>query len=356
MYKHHIDLLRCPHTGAALKLDKADSCAEDGEILEGVLSTGLHTYQIRNGIPRFVDDISYNDSWDYKWRVLDGGHAYNYRILDKTDPAYQIHDIFDRNDHGGLAFKAATGRVVLDIGCGIGQYTVKLLEEYQPATVVAMDLTSGVDVFRQILSERYSHLKTKVLIVQASVFQPPFVKESFDFVMSLGVLMHTGNTLKALDNACSLVKNFGELNVWIYCSEPLAYDAVEPGREGVLTMSNVVRFIRRWRGPMFFIHLFRKLDAKWTLRVLRFMSSGFIFRLSRKRGFRWIDRIFPSVDHPDSGYRLINHFDGYVNNWCDTWSEHEIFPTLRDNSIAIMGMSKWRLGIWGRKLPKFYGD
>ena len=60
------------------------------------------------------------------------------------------------------------------------------------------------------------------------------------------------------------------------------------------------------------------------------------------------------MEHPDFHYRLINNYDGYVNNWCDTWSEHEIFPLLKKNSIAILGMSSWRLGIWGRKLIDFY--
>lgn len=354
MYEDDLALLRCPKSGQMLALADITERATDGEIIEGTLAADGNTYRIANGIPRFADDVSYNPTWDYKWRVLDAGAAYNYRIIDKNDRAYSIHDIFDRNNHDGHGFRAATDGLALDIGCGIGQYSVKLALEYGPSKVVAVDLTTGVDLFRKILIERYPQLKRKILIVQANVFSLPFANETFDLVMSLGVLMHTGQTLKALDNACKLVKPNGEINVWIYCSEPLAYDSIEPGREAVWNISNVHKFLAIWKWPMFWIRKFRVWNHDFSVKVLRFLSSDFLFKLSRKPYGRWIDRIFQQVDHPEFGYRLINHYDGYVNNWCDTWNEHEVFPVFKNNSIVVLGMSSWRMGIWGKKIPHFF--
>lgn len=355
MYKEDLDLLCCPETAEALQLFEVTAFGADGEIIEGVIGTASKRYPIRKGIPRFIDDVSYNASWDFKWRVLDGGRGLNYRILDKSDPAYNIHDIYDRNSHDGMAFRHMAGGLVLDVGCGVGQYAVKSLLEHRPRKLVAVDLTGGVDVFRKIVEDRYPHLLPRLLIVQASVFALPFPKDQFDYVYSLGVLMHTGDTLKALDSACKRVKAGGEINAWIYCSEPVAYDAAESSRKpDVLTLGNVSRFVGRLRFPMFWIRLFRKLDHGTVLRIVRFFSSEAVFQLSKKRGLRWLCTLFPMVDHPDPDYRLINNYDGYVNNWCDTWSEHEIFPVLKDNSIAILGMSSWRLGIWGRKMTGFY--
>jgi SAM-dependent methyltransferase len=354
MYEEDLVLLRCPSTGQDLRILKVSKKADDGEILEGTLGTSSTTYEIRNGIPRFIQDVSYNASWDFKWRVLDGGRGLNYRILDKNDPAYQIHDIYDRNSHNGVAFESMKGQLVLDIGCGVGQYAIKTLQEHQPGKVVALDLTGGVDIFRKIVEERYPQFKKNLLIVQASVFALPFPGATFDYVYSLGVLMHTGSTLRALGHACRQVKPGGEINVWIYCSEPLAYDAVEESRGEALTLGNVSRFRARLKFPMFWIHLFRKIDHGLALRIIKFFSSETIYRLSKRRRFQWLKTIFPGVDHPDYDYRLINNYDGYVNNWCDTWSEHEIFPVLQENSIAILGVSTWRLGIWGKKIPGFY--
>jgi SAM-dependent methyltransferase len=354
VYEEDLHFLRCPKTKSPLTIAGVSARSADGEIIEGELIGPTGSYPISNGIPRFVRDISYNESWDFKWRVLDGGRAFNYRIIDKTDPAYAIHDIFDRNDHGGPAYKHARGRVALDVGCGIGQYSVKLAQLHDPRKIVSVDLTAGIDIFRRVLHERYPELNRRFLLVQASVFELPFSSESFDYVFSLGVLMHTGNTLKALDNVLQLVRDGGEMNIWLYCSEPVAYDAVEPNRGSVLTVSNVGPFLRRTRVAMFWIHLFRRINHGLAISILKFMSAEAVYRLSRIRGFRWIRSVFPMVEHPDAGYRLINLYDGYVNNWCDTWAEHEIFPTLRKNDIAILGMSGWRLGIWGRKDRRFY--
>lgn len=354
MYEEDLDFLRCPKTKSPLRVAAVSVRGRDGEILEGELAGPAGNYPVTNGIPRFIKDISYNESWDFKWRVLDGGRAFNYRIIDKNDPAYAIHDIFDRNDHGGLAYRHAQGRIVLDAGCGIGQYSVKLAQLHLPRKIVSVDLTAGVDIFRRVLLKRYPTLIRRFLLVQASVFELPFLEDSFDYVFSLGVLMHTGDTLKALDNVLRLLRDGGEANIWLYCSEPVAYDAVEPNRGSVLTVNNIRPFLRRTRVAMFWIHLFRRVSHGMALSILRFFSSDSIYRLSRVRGFRWIRSVFPMVEHPDPGYRLINHYDGYVNNWCDTWAEHEIFPTLRKNDIAILGMSGWRLGIWGKKDKRLY--
>lgn len=354
MYRNDLALLRCPATGAALHLAREDRLAPDGEILDGALGGGARLYPVVDGIPRFVADVAYNASWDFKWRELDGGRALNYRIIDKSDPAYAIHDIFDRNDHGGAAYRHAHGRVVLDFGCGIGQYSVKMALEHAPAKLVALDLTGGVDIFRRVLDERYPELKRKILIVQASILEPPFAPETFDYVFSLGVLMHTGDTRKALDTTCRMVKPGGELNAWIYSSGTIAIDAIEAGRDTVMTIANARPTLRIWRQAMFWIRLFRAIDHKHAVRILRLMSSDRVYGLSGRRPFRWIRRIFPMVEYPDAGYRLINNYDGYVNNWCDTWSEGELFPVLQRNSVALLGLSTWRLGFWGRKIPGFY--
>jgi SAM-dependent methyltransferase len=354
MYESDLPLLRCPTSGTALRLEEGSRRAADGEILEGTLSAGAHRYPIRNGIPRFVEDVSGNASWDFKWRVLDGGRGLNYRIIDRNDPAYSIHDIYDRNGHEGRAFRHMQGKLVLDLGCGVGQYAVKSLLEQGAGKVVAVDLTGGVDVFRGVVEQRYPQLRDRLLIVQANVFALPFAAASFDYVYSLGVLMHTGRTLEALDRACALVKNGGEINVWIYASDALAYDATEADRGAALHLFNVDEFLRRQRPPMQWIHRFRRMSHAHAVRIVSFFSSDFMYRLVRRPRFQWIARHFPTVDHPDRDYRMINNYDGYINNWCDTWSEHELFPVFRRHSIALLGLSTWRLGMWGRKVDGFY--
>ena len=354
MYEADVVLFRCPKSKSILQL-VASARAEDGEILEGKLISDAHEYAIRNGIPRFVENSSINPTWDYKWTVLDGGAGYNYRIIDETDRAYQIHDIFDRNGYEGQVYRKATDGLVLEVGCGIGQYSIKLMRDYGPERIVALDLTGGVDIFRKIMLERYPQFKRRIVIVQASAFDMPFADETFDFVMSLGVLHHTGDTRQALANACKLVKPKGNINFWVYCSEPVGYSISEKGRENALSIANIEeRFLRNWKWPTRLIRLFRKLDHESGVKLLRFLSSDFVFNLSRRTGFRWTQRIFAHVDYPDEGYRLVNHYDGYMNTWDESWNENELFPLLKRHDIVIVGISEWRVGIWGQKMPGVY--
>jgi 2-polyprenyl-3-methyl-5-hydroxy-6-metoxy-1,4-benzoquinol methylase len=357
MLEHDVDLLVCPHTGNSLAISDIALRDPSGEIEEGTLKEPItgRTYPIRNGIPRFINDAEYNKTWDFKWRELDQGKGHNYKIIDKSDSAYQVHDLFDRNGYGGEVYERARGKLALDVGCGVGQYSVRLMQEFEPVKLVSFDLTSGVDIFRKIIKERYPHLLSRILIVQANIFEMPFKKESFDFIMSLGVLMHTGNTRKAIRDVSDRLKVGGHINLWIYSSEDVAYTVCEADRGQVISMQNVRSLQKRYRRVERLINLFRRqVPHAATVSLLRFMSSDFMFSLMKRRGFRLIHEWMPTVVHPDSAYRLINNYDGYVNTWTDSWSEREIFPVLRERGIAIRNLADWRMGIWGIKDPDFY--
>lgn len=89
-------------------------------------------FPITNGIPRLLyfgdEGVIYNEMWDYKWTVLDGGKGYNFQIIDPENPAYEIHNVFRFNEYNGEAFKDLEDGIAIDVGCGIGQYTVELLK------------------------------------------------------------------------------------------------------------------------------------------------------------------------------------------------------------------------------------
>jgi SAM-dependent methyltransferase len=356
VYAEDVALLRCPRTRETLTLDRVDRRAEDGEVLEGVLRNESGSdYPIRNGIPRFVEDLAENRTWDYKWTSIDRGRGLNYRIIDRSDPAYEIHDIFDRNSHDGAAFQHARGRLALDVGCGVGQYSVKLLQEYEPLKVVSIDLTGGVDVFRAILSERYPELRPRVLIVQGDALALPFAGDTFDYVMSLGVLMHTGRTLEALAECARVLADDGQLNVWVYASEPVPFEAREPGRSGIRTPAAFLPLAVRYSIVAAWIRLFRALPHAASVRILRSFSSDWWYRANTARGLGCVaSAVFPTVQHSDGEYRFINNYDGYVNAWSDTWNEHEVLPVLRRADCVPIALADWRLGVWAVKRRGFY--
>jgi ubiquinone/menaquinone biosynthesis C-methylase UbiE/uncharacterized protein YbaR (Trm112 family) len=356
LYSEDLALLCCPLTFEPLEL--VDPVADaDGEIIAGNLCSVLsgNLYPIRNGIPRFVEQSAYNESWDYKWTSIDQGKGLNYKTLDKNDKAYRIHDLFDRNNHGGRAYRHAEGRLALDAGCGVGQCTIKLLREHGPAKIVAMDLTRGVDIFRKIMLERYPEYRRRILIVQANVFQMPFRDETFDHILSLGVLQHTGDTRKAIRQVARLLKAGGEINFWIYSAVSVHIDNVESGREVSMTLGRFVPYFGFYIWSMFQIRIFRKLPHRVAVTIIKIFSSEPWYRLCRLPVVGYLFRaFFATVMHPDRDYRYINNYDGWCNSWAETWTESEIFPTLVQSNIVIRGISEWQTGIWGEKKIGFY--
>jgi SAM-dependent methyltransferase len=356
MYADDLNLLCCPVTAEPLEL--VDAVMDtDGEIIDGSLRSvpSGKTYLIRNGIPRFVQSSNYNSSWDYKWTVIDRGKGLNYRILDKADPAYRIHDLFDRNDHGGKAFQHAEGRLALDLGCGVGQYTIKLLQAAKPSKVVSVDLTGGVDIFRKIMLERFPEYRRRILIVQASVFQMPFPGETFDYAFSFGVLMHTGDTREAVGKVARVLKVGGQINFWVYGAISVHIDNEEKGRERLMTLGRFVPYWFLYAWSMSQIRLFRRLPHGVAVGAIRLFSSDAWYRLCSIPALGHFFRaIFRTVMHPDRDYRCINNYDGWCNSWAETWTEGELFSTLAESNIVILGVSKWQTGIWGVKQLGFY--
>lgn len=321
----------------------------DGEVVEGELQcSGCgEAYRITNGIPRFTSP-DYNKTWDFKWQELDGGKAYNYEIIEDGSIAYEQHDIFDRNNHDGHAWDYATNRLVLDIGCGIGQYSVKLMREYSPRKIVAFDLTGGVDIFRKTLLERFPQFKNRIIIAQASVFDMPFRDNAFDYIFSLGVLHHTGDTKKAIRAAASKLKDLGQLNFWVYSN--MSVSCENKGRDQKRELAEVKQYIRL-QG---IIEFFRRIRHDVALRIVKLASSELWHKLSLSPYLYRITRIMPPVNHPDYGYRLINMYDGYCNSYAETWDEYELFPLLRELDLVVVGVSAWRVGFWCRKDTCFF--
>ncbi|MBP9760236.1 MAG: methyltransferase domain-containing protein [Candidatus Pacebacteria bacterium] len=101
------------------------------------------------------------------------------------------------------------GKLVLDAGCGNGRYT-KVASMYG-GEVIGVDLSDAVDVaYNNTKDDPHIH------IVQGDLFKLPFAKDTFDFVFSNGVLMHTGDARKAFLSIASHLKDDGVITVHLY--------------------------------------------------------------------------------------------------------------------------------------------
>jgi SAM-dependent methyltransferase len=326
---------------------------DDRYLIEGSLACSrcARRFPVRGAIPRLLPgDIGENASWNYKWREIDRGRGLNHAIIDRNDPAYALHDIYDRNSHGGRAFQGMRGGRAIEIGCGVGQYVIKSLVEHAPQKIVAFDLTEGVDTLRRIVVQRHPQLLDRILFVQGSVFALPFRPGSFDYVYSLGVLHHTGDTARAVRAAAALVREGGQLNIWVYAAALYHIDTREEGRRHLSHWLPLARIAYARLQARAWYRVFALLSPPQADRVLRLFSSDGWYALSRTPVLNMITRLVMSPPpHPNRDYRHINLFDGYVNSWAENWSEAELFPILRDSGIALKGISEWRVGFWGVK-------
>ena len=97
----------------------------------------------------------------------------------------------------------------LDIGCGTGRWTKYLAAKV--GFIEAVDPSNAIFAADQLLGE----IKN-VRLSQASIETLPFEDETFDFVMSIGVLHHIPDTGKALNDCVKKVKKDGYFYVYLY--------------------------------------------------------------------------------------------------------------------------------------------
>ena len=224
-----------------------------------------------------------------------------------------------------------------------------------PAKVVSMDLTGGVDIFRKIMLERYPEYRRRILMVQANVFQMPFRDDVFDYAFSLGVLMHTGDTRRAIQQVARVLKVGGQINVWLYSAVSVHIDNEESERKVTMTLGRFAPHYLFYLWVMFQIRMFRKLPHGAAVTIIKMFSSKPWYRLCSLPVIGYVFRaVFGTVLHPDRDYRYINNYDGWCNSWAETWTEGELFPTLVDSNIVIRGISRWPTGVWGEKQLEFY--
>src|SRR5438093_1911313 len=163
------------------------------------------TYSVMNGIPRFLPDLSVEEQQVKRSFNLEHLRYRDSRHLHFTPRLVQqwLEDI-------QLPAEYFKGKLVLDAGCGSGRWTYAMAS--LGATVVAVDLTeAGIEI-----THRATAHMDNVAVLQASLFQLPFNPESFDLVVSWGVLHHTPDTKKAFAWIAPLVKPGGQLYVMVY--------------------------------------------------------------------------------------------------------------------------------------------
>ena len=99
--------------------------------------------------------------------------------------------------------------VVLDLGCGTGRWSKYIGDK--AGFIEAIDPSAAVFAAQHLTSDM-----TNIRVTQASSDNLPFADESFDMMMSLGVLHHIPDTELALKSGVKKVKKGGFVLLYLY--------------------------------------------------------------------------------------------------------------------------------------------
>jgi SAM-dependent methyltransferase len=156
------------------------------------------------GIPRFVESDEYVDSFSFEW------NTHKTTQLDTFRKDASSEDIFTKKT--GFKPEDLRGKLVLDAGVGAGRFT-DIMARWG-AHVVGIDLSYAVEAAQ----ENFDHLDN-VLVAQADIARLPFKPETFDVIVSIGVLHHTPNTKKYFQALVPYLQHGGAIAIWVYPAE-----------------------------------------------------------------------------------------------------------------------------------------
>lgn len=186
----------------------------NGCITEGALAGEQgRIFPIRNGIPRFVatEDPGQRQtaaSFGYKWGYRSGYesdrvHSHNEQCeieRHRVKTIGEFRRIFECHER------------VLEAGCASGHHTsTYLTPSWAGGVWVGTDISSAID----IAQERLGGI-ANTHFVQADILQLPYRENSFDMIVSRGVLHHTPSTERAFKSLTFLLQEGGEFLFFIY--------------------------------------------------------------------------------------------------------------------------------------------
>ena len=271
-------------------------------------------YEITNSIPRFINKENYSNNFGWQWNKW-ASVQFEHSNINKPMEGYttrmfnQITE-WDKDD--------LSEKIVLDMGCGSGRFTDVVLSN--GGYVIAVDNSSAIDAAKDNLKENLD----KALFVQADVLNLPIKDNVVDLSFSIGVLHHTPDPLKGINESFRTLKKNGEFALSVY-SKNTNYD---------LTMVHLWRKVFRATWPIF---------RQYPPLIYSYLFGGLNHYLAKLNRFLTypIKIIFPTISLPDLRWSILDTFDSITTSYQSSHTFYEVYSWLKDS-----GYSESRPGIW----------
>lgn len=286
MNVEEVKTYRCPKckAGSLELLAPAQAGAGGGAEQGAINCPGCGaTYSIRNGVPRFVPDDQYAESFGFQWNKFRRTQLDSFTGMPLTA---------NRLFHVTQWPRDMRGVRILVAGSGAGRFTEVLLRT--GATVFSFDLSIAVDA-----NQANNGKDMNLNLFQGSIYDIPLPEQHFDKVLCLGVLQHTPDPERSFASLARHVRPGGELAVDVYA--------------------------RRWQSSISWKYLLRPITTRIPQRTLFRWVEGAVNLLLplsvllRKIGGRFGARLSPIVHYSHLGltyelnreWSILDTFDMY---------------------------------------------
>jgi len=273
-------------------------------------------YPVVNGVARFVDAEHYAGSFGFQWQLYA-------RTQMDTEQSRRSEAAFRKRT--GFCPDDLQGKLVLDVGCGMGRFAE--VATRWGARVVGVDLSLAAEVAARNLAHR------PATFFQADVFNLPFAPESFDYIYSIGVLHHTPDCEQAFKVLPQLLKPGGRIAIWLYS-----------------------RYNRWYRMS----DVYRKLTRRMPPRLLHTLCYGVVPLYGVHRVLRAIPVVgrpasgalaylLPMAFHPDREWRVLDTFDWYSPWYQSKHTYEEVFRWFESCELEDLRVIEQPIAVQGRR-------
>ncbi len=317
MTLEYLQYLVDPTTGESLRLENARTV--DGLIYEGVLVSSTSSYPIIRGIPRFVplEKDNYARTFGYQWKKWPRVQFEKENIGRPMEG--HTTRMWERITGITNAPQASSDskEVLVDIGCGPGRFSDVALEKGY--AVIAVDYSGAVEAAR----DNFPGNKN-ICVIQADALKLPIKKGSMAGAFSIGVLHHTPDPLKGVQQAYDVLRPDGWFAISVY------------GKGGYYDFPQVQLWRRTFKAlwPAFgpypaLLYSYLCIALFWP-----------ICRVASPIG-KAIRLFIPFVNLADYRWSLLDTFDSLTPSYQSAHTSYEIYLWLKNLGFRGIEPTDW---------------
>tara|TARA_B100001248_G_scaffold262165_1_gene256490 strand:- start:2008 stop:2991 length:984 start_codon:yes stop_codon:yes gene_type:complete len=199
-------------------------------------------YSVIDNVISFEEGKNYTDNFGDQWLRFNKTQLDSYNKTRISENRFFLSTGWNKN--------LLKDKLLLDIGCGSGRFSEIALK--YGAKVIAVDLSDAVYAANKNFRDNQNFL-----VIKCDISKLPFIKESFDYILCLGVLQHTEQVEKSFKGLVKFLKKEGKICADFYPKDIFA----------LLSLKYIIRIITR------------KLDNKKLYNII-YKSHPLLYKIS----------------------------------------------------------------------------